>query len=163
MITHKILCEICDHPLARAHLPGLSRPLIASMFSPIEAGHSDPFPDPNMTWEWMKCPMCKTRPFIITEEQASQAVEGKWPGPEQVKTAQGMYRIYSKEFPGVPPQINVQIHSDEELEKEWQARAKKAKPSEKSSPTKDTKEDTQPERTISPTISRKAKREARKK
>jgi hypothetical protein len=149
MITHIILCEICDHKLARAHLPNLKRPLVANMFMPAEPGFPDPFPDPEMTWEWMKCPMCKTRPFLVTEQQASDAVSGNWPGPEQVKTSQGMYRIYDKQYPGVPPKVNVPIHDDAELEKEWQERkktqvvetaqpAKAAKPSSKSSPPKET-------------------------
>ena len=128
MICHKILCEICDEPLAKAHLPNLARPLVASMFVPLDAGFDSPFPDPNMTWEWMKCPHCRNRPFIITEQQVSDAVSGLWPGPEQIKTAQGMYRINSSLYPGIPPQINVQTHSEEELEAEWNARSKKAKP-----------------------------------
>ena len=133
MITHKILCEICDHPLARAHLPNLRRPLVANMFEPVEAGYPFPFPDENMTWEWMKCPMCKVRPFIVSEEEASLAVEGKWPGPEKVKTDKGEYLISSHDYPGVPPQINIQIHDDAELEKEWKARSQpKEKPSSKS-------------------------------
>jgi len=93
MISHTILCEICDHPIARAHLPELKRPLVAHMFAPAESGFQAPFPDPNMTWEWMKCPMCKVRPFLVSEEQSALAVDGKWPGPEQVKTLQGMSRI----------------------------------------------------------------------
>jgi len=134
MIKHKILCEICDEPLARAYLPNLARPLVASMFSPIEEGYLEPFPDPNMTWEWMKCPHCKARPFIVTEKQASDAVEGKWPGPEQVKTLQGVYRIYEGVFPGVQPGIVISCHTDEELEKEWETRKKApAKPAMKSS------------------------------
>lgn len=125
MILHKILCEICDEPLVKAYLPNLSRPLIASMFEPLDEGHIFPFPDPNTTWEWMKCPHCKSRPFIISEQQASDAVSGNWPGPEKVKTDKGEYVIYSSTCPGIPPQINVQIHTEEELEQEWAKRSGK--------------------------------------
>jgi len=164
MITHKILCEICDHPLARAHLPELRRPLIAAMFYPVEPGFDQPFPDPDATWQWMKCPMCKARPFIVSEEQASMAVDGNWPGPEQVKTDKGVYTIYSHAYPGVPPQINIQIHSDEDLEKEWQARAKKTPATkEATKATKDTKNGPS-DTALTPQEKRKARRQgARKK
>ena len=167
MIKHKILCEICDEPLARAYLPNLARPLVASMFSPIEEGYLEPFPDPNMTWEWMKCPHCKARPFIVTEKQASDAVEGKWPGPEQVKTLQGVYRIYEGVFPGVQPGIVISCHTDEELEKEWETRKRAAaKPSAKSSTetpktAKDTSSSPSPPTPVETRAQRKAKRKNR--
>lgn len=125
MNSHKLLCEVCDEPIAQMRLHDLARPLLGSMFHPLGTGYTSPFPDPDMTWEWMRCPYCSSRPFIVTEEEATRAVEGTWDGPERVKTDQGFYRIQSKEFPGIPPQVQIMIHTDEELEAEWQARLKR--------------------------------------
>lgn len=121
MILHTILCEICDEPIAKAHLPELARPLVASMFNSMGEGFDNPFLE-GQTWEWMKCPLCRNRPFIVTERQASAASSGKWPGPEVVKTHKGPYRIYDNVYPGVLQERSAEVYTEARLEREWRAR-----------------------------------------
>ena len=103
MKLHTILCEICDEPIARAQLSKLARPLTGDMFESLGEGYDNPFWG-NVPWEWMRCPMCRYRPFVVTEEQGQRASANEWDGPEVVKTSKGPYRIGDKAYPGMPQQ-----------------------------------------------------------
>ena len=57
-----IQCEICLHKLATVET--LALPLTGAMFSPPDPWMPPPFA-PELDWEWMRCPMCGKRPFIL--------------------------------------------------------------------------------------------------
>lgn len=114
-------CEFCDEPIAKCDLMVLERPLRSEMFSDLGPGYSNPFPE-GITWEWFRCPMCRNRPFVCTDEQIEQFVLGKWDGPERVKTIRGVYEIGSgyPEWDG--QRVVREVHDEKELEKEWRDR-----------------------------------------
>ena len=121
-MCHIILCEVCDEPIVQAHLAYLKRPLMGDMFLPLAPGYDVPWV-PETGWQWMRCPHCGAKPFVVSDDQAARAAEGRWDGPETVKTTQGIYRIGTNEYPGMDPvRVTVPVYTDDELEREWEAR-----------------------------------------
>ena len=79
-----LCCEICGEKIARTAPERLKRPIKASMFDSIESCYPHPFPhnpavyDP--TWEFLVCPICRNRPFQISDDVALAYSKGE-PGP----------------------------------------------------------------------------------
>lgn len=69
-----IHCEICNHKLATI-TDTLALPLTGAMFAPPDPWMPPPFA-PEVNWEWMRCPMCYSRPFII--EGMFKTTSGEW-------------------------------------------------------------------------------------
>lgn len=74
-----IFCEVCGEKIATADMHTLQIPLKGSQFLSPDAWHGYPPPfEPGATWEEMRCPYCRRRPFL--SETA-------------VKTASGIYEL----------------------------------------------------------------------
>jgi len=60
-----IYCEICGEKIATADMHTLRHPLKGSQFLTPDSWHGYPPPfDPGATWEEMRCPYCRRRPFL---------------------------------------------------------------------------------------------------
>lgn len=125
-----IQCEICEERIASATKIMLGLPIMSYMFAPVGPGHDHPWPEP-VSWEFMACPVCGYRPFILTEEQVQRWVERRGPGPDRVKTTKGFYTVYSPLEPGeTPTRIYEPEESDAELELQWNERLIPPQPAE---------------------------------
>ena len=59
----KVKCEICGFVLGTVDPDKLKKPLTGAMFGSISPGQFPaPFP-PAVDWMWIRCPMCRKRPF----------------------------------------------------------------------------------------------------
>ena len=82
-----LVCEICAEIIAVFDVRELSMPVMGGMFKSKDPEHGlgDPFPA-DITWEHMKCPYCRNRPFIVPEGKEEV-------GPERVLTTEGLVEI----------------------------------------------------------------------
>ena len=117
----KVKCEVCEEVIATARPERLSLPLTTRMFDPKGAGFGDTWVH-DLTWLHMTCPYCGARPFVMTEREIQDALEGKTLGPGRILTADGPYTVGSNRLPGVDQHYEVPVFTDEELEAEWTAR-----------------------------------------
>ena len=62
----RLICEICDEAIASFDPADLSLPLHGAMFRPLAPGYPMPWPEPAdlLTWEAMRCPICRYRPIV---------------------------------------------------------------------------------------------------
>lgn len=74
----EIYCDICTTKIANAELDSLDFPLRGRMFLSPDVLHEapPPFDDPTVDWEWMRCRMCRFRPFIFEDRIHCKAEDG---------------------------------------------------------------------------------------
>lgn len=60
-----MICDVCgyDPPYGRVDLDRLRYPIKGGMFLPKGDGYPKPFPYDDTEWQYVKCPICKRRPF----------------------------------------------------------------------------------------------------
>jgi hypothetical protein len=68
-------CEICPHEVATVDTEKLKMPIRGSMFGAPEVWHISPF-HADVDWQYMRCPMCRKRPFI--KEGEFTTADGRW-------------------------------------------------------------------------------------
>ncbi len=69
----KVKCEICGFVLGTVDPDKLKKPLTGAMFDSISPGQFPaPFP-PTVDWMWIRCPMCRKRPFQFDDRVVSDA------------------------------------------------------------------------------------------
>mgnify|MGYP001031849389 CR=1 FL=1 len=85
------ICEICGHPLGVFDPDEIASPPDGTMFSSIDPHHDYPAPfASSLDWEWMRCPMCRKRPFKTMDS---------------IKTPQGDYDIWVGEVWDISGQV----------------------------------------------------------
>jgi len=108
---HAILqCEICRSNIGIFKPEDLKIPIDSSMFKSIDAFHGFPPPFPPgtdgrgqpLTWEFARCPYCRTRPFME---------------PDRVKTPYGFIKVGDTE---IPRPRTVEDDNQEKIATEWQ-------------------------------------------
>ena len=67
MKTVEVVCDICSGVIASCVVEDLDAPVHGSLFLPIQAGWPKPFVS-DFDWEFLRCPRCRFRPFIETDE-----------------------------------------------------------------------------------------------
>jgi len=86
-----VLCEVCITPIATTDPAILHLPLDGSMFRSVDPVHGFPAPwfeDKAYTWEAMRCPLCKFRPFVE---------------PNRIRTEDGYYTVEGAAMASVHP------------------------------------------------------------
>lgn len=82
MLTLK--CELCSAEIGLFDPEVVRFPIKGHMFESIDERHGFPPPfHPSMTWEEMRCPMCRYRPFYTKDSILT--TEGPWQPEEQTK------------------------------------------------------------------------------
>ncbi len=71
----KLKCEICPHEVATVDTEKLKMPIAGHMFGPPEEWIQSPF-HADVDWQYMRCPMCRKRPFIVEGEFTT--ADGLW-------------------------------------------------------------------------------------
>lgn len=62
----KVCCEICGHELAYIDIDTIKLPLRGDMFKSPDPQHDYPPPFfPEAEYQYMRCPMCLKRPFLV--------------------------------------------------------------------------------------------------
>ncbi len=90
LTIEKIKCEICNHVLGFVDTDNLSVPINGSMFSSLHPGQ---WPDPfhqSLDWTWIRCPMCRKRPFhkdgeFITNDGRTIIAHSKEPNDKNME------------------------------------------------------------------------------
>lgn len=114
-------CEICEEQIARTKPDRLRTPLRTTMFDPLTDQHSHPWPWPQ-SWLEMLCPFCNNRPFVMSEKEIQDALEGRTDGPYRIKTPKGWFKVGDTLEPGEEPKRIIEVHDDSELAEEWDKR-----------------------------------------
>ena len=114
-------CEICEQQIARTKPDRLRLPLRTTMFDPLTDQHSHPWPWPQ-GWLEMTCPFCNNRPFVMSEKEIQDSLEGHSEGPSRIKTPNGWFKVGDTLEPGEIPERVVEVHDDEDLADEWDKR-----------------------------------------
>jgi len=104
-------CEICFEIIGSFDPEKINLPIRAELFQSKDPARGEPPPpfahQPGMEWEFLRCPICRKRPFL-TEES--------------VMTPKGIFSIREQRLNlGEPHHVSV-TYTDEELDREWQER-----------------------------------------
>jgi hypothetical protein len=78
----KIKCDICDEIIATADTEDLFQPITGAMFKSPDSFHGMDAPfHLSLTWETMRCPICRIRPFMVDYE--IMTTDGAYQIPEK--------------------------------------------------------------------------------
>ena len=65
----QVKCDVCFEIIALADIDKLVQPISGAMFMSPDTLHGFPDPfHPDLDWEHMRCPYCRTRPFMVDFE-----------------------------------------------------------------------------------------------
>jgi hypothetical protein len=68
----RIRCEMCQEIIATIDRNTIEAPIFGSMFESPDTAHGIPAPfHESLEWEAMRCPICRTRPFIADDPETA--------------------------------------------------------------------------------------------
>ena len=76
-----VICDICFDPIARVDNP--HAPISGDQLHSLHKAEGSIFAN-NLSWEWLKCPICGFRPFLKDDEITLQGEDSRRI-PEKIK------------------------------------------------------------------------------
>ena len=105
-----VFCDICGYKIAKIDTENIEFPMKGKMFeSPYPAYKIPPPFYPDAEFIYMKCPICRNRPFF---------------SDRLILTNLGKLDLKTGKLKKKYPEPVIQIYEDEELEREWEERQK---------------------------------------